>query len=57
MKKDTQSQCSGKIQRDRVGKEMEGGSGKETHVHLWLIHVDVWQKLPQYCKVNSLQFK
>ena len=21
------------------------------HVHLWLIHVDVWQKPPQYCKV------
>ena len=28
-----------------------------THVHLWLIHVDVWQKPPQYCKVISLQLK
>ena len=27
-----------------------------THVHLWLIHVDVWQK-PQYCKVIILQLK
>jgi len=28
-----------------------------THVHPWLIHVDVWQKPPQYCKVISLQLK
>ena len=28
-----------------------------TYVHLWLIHVDVWQKPPQYCKVISLQLK
>ena len=26
-----------------------------THVYLWLIHVNVWQKPPQYCKVISLQ--
>ena len=29
----------------------------ETHVHLWLIHVDVWQNAPQYCKVISIQRK
>ena len=29
----------------------------ETHVHPWLIHVNVWQKPPQYCKVISLQLK
>ena len=34
-----------------------GGSGCGTHIHLWLIHVDVWQKPPQYCKVISLQLK
>jgi len=28
MKKDTQSQCSGKIQRDRVGREMGRGLRK-----------------------------
>ena len=28
-----------------------------THVHPWLIHVNVWQKLPQYCKVIRLQLK
>ena len=26
-----------------------------THVHPWLIHVNVWQKSLQYCKVISLQ--
>ena len=38
----------------------EGGRGVwdgGTHVHLWLIHVYVWQKPPQYCKVISLQLK
>ena len=39
----------------------EGGGGRVfkmggTHVHPWLIHVDVCQKPPQYCKVISLQF-
>ena len=26
-----------------------------THVYLWLIHIDVWQKPPQYC--NYLPIK
>ena len=37
-----------------------GGRGVQdagTHVHPWLIHVNVWQKPPQYCKVISLQLK
>ena len=33
----------------------EGGLGWETHVNPWLIHVHVWQKPLQYCKVISLQ--
>ena len=33
----------------------EEGSGWGTHVNPWLIHVNVWQKLLQYCKVISLQ--
>ena len=33
----------------------EGGSGWGTHVNPWLIHVNVWQKPLQYCKVFSLQ--
>ena len=28
-----------------------------THVHPWLTHINVWQKLPQYCKVIILQLK
>ena len=34
-----------------LGGRWEGGSGWGTHVHPWLIHVNVWQKPPQYCKV------
>ena len=32
-----------------------GGSGWGTHIHPWLIHVTVWQKPLQCCKVISLQ--
>ena len=35
----------------------EGGSEWGTHVHPWPIHVNVWQKPLQYCKVISLQLK
>ena len=37
-----------------------GGKGAQdggTHEHPWLIHVNVWQKPPQHCKVISLQLK
>ena len=37
------------------GVRREGGSGWGTHVNPWLIHVNVWQKPLQYCKVISLQ--
>ena len=34
-----------------MGREVEGRFKKEgTHVYLWLINVDVWQKPTQYCK-------
>ena len=33
----------------------EGGSGRGTHVNPWLIHVNIWQKPLQYCKVINLQ--
>ena len=35
-----------------------GGRGVQdegTHVNPWLIHVNVWQKPPQYCKIISFQ--
>ena len=28
-----------------------------TYAYLWLIHVDVWQKQSQYCKIIILQLK
>ena len=37
------------------GARWEGSSGCGTHVNPWLIHVHVWQKPLQYCKVISLQ--
>ena len=39
------------------GGRWEGGSGWGTHVHPWLVHVSVWQKPPQYCRISSLQLK
>ena len=39
----------------RWGGRREGGSGWGAHVNPWLIHVNVWQKPLQYCKVISLQ--
>ena len=40
-----------------LGGRWEGGSGQGKHVHPWLIHVNLWPKPLQYCKVISLQFK
>jgi len=39
------------------GGRWEGGSRWGTHVQPWLIHVNVWQKPSQYCKVISPQLK
>ena len=50
--------CSGLVHwDDPEGWDGEGGTGWGTHVHPWLIHVNVWQKPSQYFKVISLQFK
>ena len=58
MRQDAQGWCPGMTLRDGMGREVgEGGSGWETHAHPWLIHVNVWQKPPQYYKVISLQLK
>ena len=37
------------------GGRREGGLAWGLHVNPWLIHVNVWQKQLQYCKVISLQ--
>ena len=43
-------------QRDGIGREVGGvGSGWGIDVNTWLIHVNVWQKPLQYCKVISFQ--
>ena len=39
------------------GRRWEGGTGWGAQVSPWLIHVNVWQKPLQYCKVISLQIK
>ena len=45
---------------------LEGGMGREVgegfkregiYTYLWPIHVEVWQKPPQYCRVSILQLK
>ena len=36
--------CTGKTQRDGMGREVGGASGWGTHVNPWLINVNVWQK-------------
>ena len=38
------------------GGRWEGGQCGDTHVHPWLIYVNVWQNPPQCCEVISLQF-
>ena len=37
------------------GGRWERGSGWGTHVNPWVIHVNIWQKPLQYCKVIGLQ--
>ena len=51
---DAWDKCSGLVHwEDLEGLSGEGGgkggSGWETHVNPWLIHVNVWQKPLQYC--------
>ena len=36
------------------GKGIQDGG---THVYPWVVHVNVWQKIPHYCKVIILQLK
>ena len=47
-------------------ENLEGWDGRKmgrkfrrerTYVYLWLIHLDVWQKLTQYCEAIILQLK
>ena len=54
--------CSGLVHwDDPEGWDGEGGGrgiqDRGTHVHPWLIHVNVCQEPLQYCKVICLQLK
>ena len=51
------SWCSGTIQRDKVGREVGGEFRWGDTCMPVTIHVDVWQKPSQYCKVLILQLK
>ena len=57
MTQGTQSEAYNNLE----GCNGEGGGRevqrKGTKVYLWLIHVDVWQKPTQFCKVFILQLK
>ena len=40
------------------GREMGGRFKREgIYVYLWLIHVEVWQKITKFCKAIILQLK
>ena len=39
------------------GGRWEGGSGLGTHVHLWLIHVNVWQNQYSIVKQSKVKIK
>ena len=39
------------------GWRWEGGSGLGTHVHPWLIHVNVWQNQYSIVKQNKVKIK
>ena len=44
--------------REGMGREVGRRlKRKRTYVHLWLIHVDIWQKSTQFCKAIILQLK
>ena len=55
--------CSGLVHWDDPERwDGEGGrkgiqDGEFMYIYGWLIHVNVWQKPLQYCKVISLQLK
>ena len=55
MRQGAQGWCTGMTQRDGVVRE-EGGEFRMGNT-CTLIHVNVWQKALQYCKVISLQLK
>ena len=44
-------------QKEKKWKQWEEGSGLGTHVHPWLIHVNVWQNQESIVKQNKVKIK
>ena len=44
MRQGTRGWCTGMTLREGMGREVGGRVRMGTHVHPWLIHVNVWQK-------------
>jgi len=57
MRQGAQGWCTGMTQRDGMGREMGGGFRMGDLCTTMAVHVNVWQKPPQYCKEISLQLK
>ena len=57
MRQGAQGWCTGTNLMDGKGGWKEGESEWGPYVYPWLIHVNVWQKPLQYCKVISFQLK
>ena len=53
MRQGAQGWYTGMTLRDGMKREVGGGFRMGNTVHPWLIHVNVWKKPVQYCKVIS----
>ena len=50
-----QGWCTGKTQKEEMGRALRGGNQRGEHCKSMADSVNVWQKPLQYCKVISLQ--
>ena len=57
MRQGAQGWCTGMTLGDGMGRKVGGGFWMENTCAPVAIHVNVWQKPLQYCKVISLQLK
>ena len=57
MRQAAQGWCTGMTQRNGMRREVGGGSRWGRHEHPWLIHVSVWHKPLQYCKLIAAAAK
>ena len=55
MRQGAQGWCTGMTQKDGMRREMGGVFRMGNTCQPWLIHVNVWQKPLQYCKLINLQ--